>query len=253
LKDDVKRASRWIYQGVWAGLVRWFRVPPEPPTLPIGPAESAYSFRPAESYLRYLLFQFWLGMAFPALGLTVAAIAVGVGVPLLGLAIFPLEVILLALPGIVGLIAIYLRYDTTWYVMTSRSLRIRRGIWIIHETTISFENVQNVTVNQGPLQRYFRIADVVVETAGGGSGQSPAQPGHGISTGHTGLLEGVENAQEIRDLILSRLKQSKSAGLGDEAHTGAGAGWTAGHLGVLREISELTSALAARARPANGP
>jgi uncharacterized membrane protein YdbT with pleckstrin-like domain len=41
-------------------------------------------------------------------------------------------------------IAIHLRYDTTWYVHGDRSLRIRRGIWVIHETTLTFENIQNV-------------------------------------------------------------------------------------------------------------
>ena len=71
--------------------------------------------------------------------------------------------------------ALHLRFDTTWYVMTERSLRIRRGIWVIREMTITFENVQNVKVQQGPLQRFFGISSLVVETAGGGS----AEPGKG--------------------------------------------------------------------------
>ena len=45
----------------------------------------------------------------------------------------------------------------------------------MHETTISFENVQNVEVRQGPLQRYFGIADVVVQTAGGGARHSKGE------------------------------------------------------------------------------
>ena len=65
------------------------------------------------------------------------------------------------LPDIVAYVAIHLRYDTTWYVIGRRSLRIRRGIWIINETTITFENVQNIHITQGPLQRYFGIADLV--------------------------------------------------------------------------------------------
>ena len=72
--------------------------------------------------------------------------------------------------------AMHLRYDTTWYVLTNRSLRIRRGIWMIHETTITYENVQNVSVNQGPLQRIFGIADVLVQTAGGGGECAAAAP-----------------------------------------------------------------------------
>ena len=82
---------------------------------------------------------------------------------------------ILVAPDVIAYVAIHLRYDTTWYVLTDRSLRIRRGIWIIHETTISFENVQNVEVRQGPLQRYFGIADVIVQTAGGGARHSKGE------------------------------------------------------------------------------
>src|SRR5207247_118797 len=96
------------------------------------------------------------------------------------------------------------------------SLRIRRGIWLIHETTITFENVQNVEIRQGPLQRYFGIADVHIDTAGGG-GEKHAKHGNLTSAGHRGLIEGVADAVGIRDLILARLERSKKAGLGDEA------------------------------------
>ena len=49
------------------------------------------------------------------------------------------------------------------------------------ETTITFENIQNVTVQQGPLQRLFGIADVRVDTAGGGGGGPHSQHGGGAS------------------------------------------------------------------------
>jgi uncharacterized membrane protein YdbT with pleckstrin-like domain len=77
-------------------------------------------------------------------------------------------------PDVIAYVGLHLRYDTTWYVFTDRSLRIRRGIWVIHETTITFENVQNVAVAQGPVQRYFGIADVIVQTAGGGASKKAA-------------------------------------------------------------------------------
>ena len=96
---------------------------------------------------------------------------------------------LMFLPDIFAYVGIHLRYDTTWYVLTDRSLRIRRGIMTIHETTISFENVQNVEVTQGPLQRYFGIADVLVTTAGGGV----ASHGKGQTSSlgaHKGILQG---------------------------------------------------------------
>jgi PH (Pleckstrin Homology) domain-containing protein len=152
------------------------------------------------------------------------------------------------LPDLVAYLAIHLRYDTTWYVMTERSLRIRRGIWIIHETTITFENVQNVTVNQGPIQRFFGIADVLVETAGGGSQHAEAHGGPTMA-GHRGLVEGVSNAPEIRDLLMQHLRRSRFAGLGDElVHVPArpaAPAWTAEHLAALREIRGAAEALTA--------
>jgi Bacterial PH domain len=149
------------------------------------------------------------------------------------------------LPDIVVYIAIHLQFDTTWYVMTGRSLRIRRGIWTIHETTITFENVQNVEVNQGPVQRLFGIADVRVDTAGGG-GRPAGHDGQAAMNTHRGLIEGVSNAPQIRDLILSRLRRSRFAGLGDEhpASDDASSHWSPAHIAVLREIRNLAKSLA---------
>jgi membrane protein YdbS with pleckstrin-like domain len=76
--------------------------------------------------------------------------------------------VVIVLPDIIAYVAIHLRYDTTWYVLSSRSLRIRRGVWVIHETTLTFENIQNVSVDSGPLEQWFGIANVMVDTAGGG-------------------------------------------------------------------------------------
>jgi membrane protein YdbS with pleckstrin-like domain len=174
--------------------------------------QGAKSFRPAEGYLRYLKFQFWILLFIIDVALFIGWIILLANAP--GWVSMVLTVpiwILIIVPDIIAYVAIHLRYDTTWYALSDRSMRIRRGIWVIHETTITYENIQNVTVNQGPLQRYFGISDVQVETAGGGS--SPhGQP----STGHQGSLEGVDCPEEVRQLILLKWKQSKSAGLGDD-------------------------------------
>ena len=49
-------------------------------------------------------------------------------VPLIGILIAPLAWAVIIVPDIVVYIAIHLRYDTTWYVLSDRTLRIRRGI-----------------------------------------------------------------------------------------------------------------------------
>ncbi len=153
-----------------------------------------------------------------------------------GWLLLPLVVLLIvvdALFDVVAYVAIHLRYDTTWYVMSDRSLRIRRGIWVIQEVTATFENVQNVKISQGPLQRYFGIANLVVETAGGGGSE---KPGGGA---HRAIIEGISNPDRYREAIMARLRRSSSAGLGDEAEIDEGpAAWTPQHLDVLREIRD---------------
>ena len=76
---------------------------------------------------------------------------------------------------------------------------------------MSFANLQQVSVHQGPLQRLLKIADVEVRSAGGGSGEEE----QGGDSMHRSVFHAVENAPEIRDLILARLKRFRQAGLGE--------------------------------------
>jgi membrane protein YdbS with pleckstrin-like domain len=255
MSPATERAAAWIYRGLWAVLVRAFRVPAQPPSLPVSEGETLESFRPAPGFLRYLKFQFWV-LLVPGDILPVAGwIAAALFLPVLGLVLAPLFLFLAVAPDILAYIAIHLRYDTTWYVFTGRSLRIRRGIMVVRETTITFENVQDVKVHQGPLQRYFGIANLVVETAGGGAGGGPGGKGQTMGP-HVGLLEGIANVQELRERIMAKVRQSTTAGLGDEHAHGSETGshasghdlaltrtWTSAHIAVLHEIHEELRAM----------
>lgn len=235
MSEQVERVSKWVYTGVWGVLTRWFHVPEHPPALP---SYNVESFKPSIGFLKYLKFQFWLGFFFFDIVIGGVELIILFNEPFVGALLFIPAVLLAIVPDIIVYLAIHLRYDTTWYVMSDRSIRIRRGIWIIHETTITFENIQNVTVKQGPLQRWFGIANVSIETAGGG-GQSV--DGHGTSwqASHCGLIEGVSDAQRIRDLIMSRLDKSKTSGLGDDDDTTKIKPWSKEHVNTLREIRDL--------------
>jgi len=105
-----------------------------------------------------------------------------------------------------------LEYESHWYIVTDRSLRIRSGIISVQESTMSFANVQQVTVSQGPVQRLLQIADVRVQSAGGGGNEHDKNEHHSM---HTGIFHSVDNATEIRDLVLERLRNFRAAGLGD--------------------------------------
>ena len=112
-----------------------------------------------------------------------------------------------------------LDYELRWYIVTDRSLRIRAGVWRVRESTLTFANIQQITVRQGPLQRLLGIYDLEVTTAGGGGGS-----GHGTHHGqgesmHTGYFHGIDNAPEVRAMMLERLRQLRDTGLGDPDET----------------------------------
>lgn len=232
--------AQWIYEGIFGLLSSAFCVPREAPELPSQGTELTSARKPSLNYLQYMKFQLQLGMVIAGVplvfgSLVLAALENGWFL-VLTVAIF----LGLCCIGLIAILAMHLRYDTMWYVFSDRSMRLRRGIWVIRESTITFENIQNVKVMQGPLQRWFGIADVVVETAGGGG--SHAEHGGGLGM-HSGVIEGVADATAIRDAIMNRVRSANTAGLGDEPHESPSphGAWSASHLAVLREIRDLAN------------
>jgi membrane protein YdbS with pleckstrin-like domain len=228
-----EKATAWVYRGLWGVLVRWLRVPEAAPEAP-GSAPVTRSLKPAPGFLKYLKFQFWLLLLIIDVMIIGVWVIILVASPLAGAITAPIFWGVAIIPDIFAYAALHVRYDTTWYVITPRAVRIRRGVWVIRENTITFENVQNVEVRQGPLQRYFGISNVVIQTAGGGAS---GPHGQGGASGHQGLLEGVEGAAELRDLITARARASRGAGLGDDREERAASGaFSPSHLAVLRDI-----------------
>lgn len=150
---------------------------------------------------------------------------------------------------LITFVALRLDFELRWYMVTDRSLRIRSGVWSVQEITMSFANLQQVMVSQGPVQRLLGIADLRVESAGGGGGSIDPHQGH-LDSMHAGVFHGVDNAPEVRDLILARLRSFRESGLGDpdEATSSpppAGATSTPVVLLAARELLEETRALRA--------
>jgi uncharacterized membrane protein YdbT with pleckstrin-like domain len=142
---------------------------------------------------------------------------------------------------IFGWLIVRLDYELRWYMLSDRALRVREGITTIREKTIALANIQNISVKQGPLQRILGIADVEVKTAGGG-GSSEESHGKGKvgEPMHVAYFRGVDNAEEIRDLIREGVRRQRDAGLGDpdEAHAPVAAD----------EVPEAIAELLAQAR-----
>jgi membrane protein YdbS with pleckstrin-like domain len=211
-------------------MLQLLKVPPEP-HLPVGAVDSAKMFRASKRYLQLKLLNWGIGQLFTLIGLVTALVVLH----LIGdgtidvLDEFPFKAIILRFAGwleIIGvigfliqiplsLVPVILDWEMRWYIVTDRSLRIREGVWKVSEMTLTFANVQEVSIRQGPIERLFGIANLRVRTAGGGGRINPNEPQSEEKSGHIGYFRGVDNAPEIRDLILERLKRLRDAGLGD--------------------------------------
>lgn len=241
MSKKTEKAAEWVYQGVWRVLSNWFRVPEHPPTLPTAEGEFSASFHPSRRYLSYLKFYFWIALFGFDVAIMVGWIAVFLWNSWLGLILLLPTLVVAIVPDILAYIALHLRYDTMWYVMNDRSLRCRRGIWVILEHTITFENVQNVAVRRGPVQYFFGISTIVIETAGAAAGE-----GHNeFAVGNKAIMEGIDDPKRIRELIMQRVRRSRSAGLGDEHEQlrRTAPGWRAEHVRALQEILDEARAL----------
>jgi membrane protein YdbS with pleckstrin-like domain len=237
---------------------RWLRIPddPEPPP---GDEARTQRFRAAPNFYKYLLFIWGLrsfGLIAVLLPSTVLplvtillsrhadqiAFTLSAAVP-----IFVLSLVVLL--RLFALALVRLDFDKRWYLVTDRSLRIREGILNVREMTITFANIQNISISQGPLQRAIGIADLRVDTAGGSSPARHHQKGTSQSM-HTAWFRGVDNANAIRELIQKRLRELKDSGLGDREEAASmtprqQASVPGEFLAALREVA--TEAIALRA------
>jgi len=212
-------------EGVLTRLItRGLKVPPEPEP-PLGSPGSVRVFNAAPGYYHYRLVLWGIkqlgtaiglivGLAFLAGGVEFAAIPIGREVAML-LEAVGIGLFLVQLP--LSFLMVRLDYRYRWYMITDTSLRIREGLLSVRERTMTFANIQNLSLKQGPVQRLFGISDLQVRTAGGGSesvGESKKEMAEAMNM-HIGYFRGVDNAEEIRDLILGRMRGMRDSGLGD--------------------------------------
>jgi uncharacterized membrane protein YdbT with pleckstrin-like domain len=219
-----------------ARVLEWLRVPPEP-AAPEGSPGSVRVFRAGRNYYRWRVLMWALSHVTVVFGI------------LLGLA--TLQPVIRRMPSwaytgwvAVELVAIViiiaglpftfylqkLNYRLRWYIVTDRSLRIRSGIWSVEELTMTFANIQDLTVTQDPLQGWLGLSDLVVRSAGGGR----AGPNGATVNTHAAMFEGVDNAEAVRDLIFERLRRYRDTGLGEPEQIAA----HDPHEAALRVLSE---------------
>jgi len=235
-------------RGLRKRILRLMKVPAEPQP-PDGSAGSARVFRAGRNYYRWRL-ALWFAGDFAVLVPVIVVLAaltrpIRTGGPWSRDIAAALTVLLMTaylVSAFVGFLQQRLNYELRWYVVTDRCLRVRSGILNVHEITTTFANIQEVRLSAGPLQKVLGLADVEVHSAGGRSGK-------GSSGSHVARFDGVDNAPEIRDFILARLRQYRDSGLGEKEHGPVPAfseGCVSAAQAVLNEARALRAAVAQR-------
>ena len=216
-----------------------------PPHLPEG-TSLVRSLKPSEQWLAYRYLQTLFGFLNQFVGVGIAVIALvakfrGWGLAI-ALGVFAIEAFLIGL----ALVTTRVDFELRHYLVGDRSLRVAQGAWKREEVTLSYANVQNLEVNQGPLERLFGFKSLTISTAG-------ADTTPGQENSHLITLVGLQDADEVRALILGMLKQQRDAGLGDPgAQVQPGSPLALSRLNEIREAALALREAALTARAGSG-
>jgi membrane protein YdbS with pleckstrin-like domain len=188
----------------------------EAPKLPEGTA-LVRELKPEPGWLTLRYLRVALGSLGPFFG-TLGGTA-GLVVALGGTGIAIAALLWLVVLGTIGfgLVSTRLDYELRHYLVGDKSLRVSQGALTRREATLSYANVQNLEVSQGPIEGLLGLKSLTVSTAGGGA----VRPGE--ANLHQVKLEGLKNAEEVKQLIMGMLKGAKDAGLGEPAASAQGA------------------------------
>ncbi|MCT2557965.1 PH domain-containing protein [Tsuneonella sp. YG55] len=87
------------------------------------------------------------------------------------------------------------RHAARGYDLGADRLRVVRGLWFRSDTVVPFGRVQHIDVTQGPLERAWGLATLVVHTAGT----------HNASVSLPGLAQG--DAAAMRETIRTHIRR----------------------------------------------
>ncbi len=168
----------------------------------------------------------WMGAADVRQYLPEELVGAEIGLDILGMAwrihvgglINALEIMALGIylvQLVVSFLLLRLAWEMRWYVVTDTAIRIREGLVRTREQTLTIAKIQNLKVHQGPLQRLFGIADLEVQTAGGGSSTPSPGDKDGKSSARLGRFRGLEDVESLRDRLRALQGRGDDSGLGE--------------------------------------
>ena len=90
-----------------------------------------------------------------------------------------------------------------WYELREDEMSWKRGVWSQRAGIVPYNRITNLDVKQGPVMRALKVSTLAIQTAGY-SGQAVPEI----------RIEGMEHAEELRELIRSLVRQPAVNGNG---------------------------------------
>ena len=104
------------------------------------------------------------------------------------------------LTGLAALVAapimlpyLYFRFHTMRYRFDNEGISMSWGVLFHHEIILNYNRIQDIHLRSNVLERWLGLARIEVQTASAGSGAEMT-------------LEGLENVEEVRDYLYSRMR-----------------------------------------------
>ncbi len=124
-------------------------------------------------------------------------------------------------------------------VLTDRSLKVSRGIFVRQEKTVPLDKITDLGLVEGPIMRHYDLQAISIETAG--------QSGAGALV----RLVGIENTRGFRDRVLKQRDQVVTSG-GEAAQPVLAAQAQTDDTAVLVEIRDALLRIEKRLPPDAG-
>jgi membrane protein YdbS with pleckstrin-like domain len=94
------------------------------------------------------------------------------------------------------LIPLFFRYETLRYRFEREGVSMRWGILFRREISLNYSRIQDIHLSSNVLERWLGLGKVQVQTASGSAGAEMT-------------IEGLENFQEIRDYLYSKMRGAR--------------------------------------------
>ncbi|HBE71140.1 MAG TPA: hypothetical protein DDW52_23590 [Planctomycetaceae bacterium] len=140
------------------------------------------------------------------------------------------------------LIPLWCRYITLRYKFDDSGVSMRWGVLFRREVYLTYRRLQDIHLTRNILQRWMGLAKISLQTA---SGSSQAE----------GVIEGVLEAEELRDFLYSKMRGAKdtTTTANSSGHPEDQARATAALEDIRDALQELVRQSAAPDQPASEP